>query len=222
MYGTRRVDRSRVNSAASDRDVPHHRAHQVAAPCGGGNPFERVTHKRMPCGIQIPDAELRIGSDGTHGSREQRDDRPTAAIVLAGFRSLHDGRIDTAADRLACLSQRADLLHTPMPASCRRRRERLRRSFQKKLTTGNRSSLQTSSCAYSPAYSTGSAAGRGPSGKVWSIPASSSSVSWKSPARVFAAACSGRIALGIVKSDCRRTRRTYSKPRAFPYSQDCG
>src|SRR5258706_15272989 len=64
MYGTRRVDRSRVDSAASDRDVPHHRAHQVAAPCGGGNPFERVRPKRMPCGIQIPDAVLRIGGDG--------------------------------------------------------------------------------------------------------------------------------------------------------------
>jgi hypothetical protein len=55
-------------------------------------------------------------------------------------------------------------------------------------------------------YSIGSSRGRGPSGKASSIRASSASLSRRSPAPAFSATCSGLPALGIAKSEGRRSR----------------
>ncbi len=82
--------------------------HQARPDPDGVRPQSERRNHSSPVG-DAPCRNDGNGGDGIHDRRDQREGRRGAAIVPAGLRPLHDDRIDTAADRLACLLQRADL-----------------------------------------------------------------------------------------------------------------
>src|SRR5262249_22366193 len=66
-------------------------------------------------------------------------------------------------------------------------------------------------------YNVGSSRGRGPRGKAASISFKSASLRWRSPAPAFSAACAGLEALGMTKTEGRRTTNRSATWRAVAW-----